>query len=118
MSDNYTTGVGTGGPTFAADDVSGVLYPRVKLTFGVDGSSTDASTVDPCPVREPPLDQLIDEASSTITYICEAVPGTATSAAAWRVQRVSVSGTVTTIRYAGAGAFDQVADDRASLTYP
>jgi len=118
MSDDYTTGVGTGGPRFASNDVGGTQYPRVKLSHGEPGSATDTSDAAPCPVREPPLDQLIDEASSTITYICEAVPGTATSAAAWRVQRVSVSGTVTTIRYAGAGAFNQIADNRASLTYP
>jgi hypothetical protein len=118
VADNYTTGLGSGGPTFASDDVGGVQYPRVKLSHGADGSASDASDAAPLPVRDPPLDQLIDEADSTTTYICEAVPGTATSAAAWRVQRVSVSGTVTTIRYAGTGAFNQVADNRASLTYP
>jgi hypothetical protein len=57
------------------------------------------------------LKQIIDEASSTLTYVCEAAPGTASSAAAWRVQRISVSGAVTTISYAGTGAFDQIADE-------
>ena len=68
-------------------------------------------------VDSPVMKQVIDVASSTVTYICEAAPGTLTSAAAWRIQRISVSGTVTTISYAGGGKFDQIADNRASLTY-
>ena len=40
MADNigYTPGTGA---TVAADDVSGVLYQRVKLAFGADGSASD-----------------------------------------------------------------------------
>lgn len=64
-----------------------------------------------------PLKTLVDEASATTTYVCEAAPGTATSAAAWRIQRIVVSGTITTVSFAGTGAFDQVADNRASLGY-
>lgn len=36
MADNYTATQGTG-TTFAADDVGGTLYPRLKLTMGADG---------------------------------------------------------------------------------
>jgi len=64
------------------------------------------------------LKNIIDEASATTTYIGEAVTNAATSAAAWRIQRISVSGTITTIEWAGGGSrFDQVWDNRASLTY-
>jgi hypothetical protein len=38
-------------------------------------------------VDAPVMKQVIDVASSTVTYICEAAPGTLTSAAAWRIQR-------------------------------
>lgn len=64
-----------------------------------------------------PLDNIIDEATAGTTYICEAPIGTASSAAAWRVQRVTVVSSVTTIRWAGTGAFDQIANNRAALTY-
>jgi hypothetical protein len=39
MADNLTLS----GATYAYDDISGVLVPRVKLTWGVDGTATDAS---------------------------------------------------------------------------
>lgn len=59
--------------------------------------------------------QLIDAPSATVTYVCEAAAvSTATSAAAWRIKRITVSGTVTTIQWGGTGAFDQIADNRAT----
>lgn len=82
-------------------------------TLGPQAPATSAPVV----ADDRPFKQVIDEASSTVTYICEAAPGTATSAASWRVKRISVSGTVTTISYAGTGVFDQIADNRAALTY-
>lgn len=50
MADNFTTNAGSGGDTFAADDIGGVKYARVKVAFGTDGSATDASASDPLPV--------------------------------------------------------------------
>ena len=49
MADNigYTPGAGA---TIAADDVGGVLYQRVKLAAGPDGSATDVSPDEPLPV--------------------------------------------------------------------
>lgn len=59
--------------------------------------------------------QLIDAPSATVTYVCEAnTVGAATSAAAWRIKRITVSGTTTTIQWGGTGAFDQIADNRAT----
>jgi hypothetical protein len=40
MADNINITPGSG-KTIAADDVSGVLYPRNKVSIGVDGSATD-----------------------------------------------------------------------------
>lgn len=40
MADNISVTPGTG-KTIAADDVSGVLYQRIKLSVGVDGSADD-----------------------------------------------------------------------------
>lgn len=49
MADNvgYTPGTGA---TVAADDIGGVLFQRVKATFGTDGVATDVSASDPLPV--------------------------------------------------------------------
>lgn len=50
MADNIqvTQGAGT---TMATDDISGVQYPRVKVSWGVDGSAVDASATNPLPVQ-------------------------------------------------------------------
>jgi hypothetical protein len=40
MADNVAVTPGSGA-TFAADDISNVLYPRVKIAIGPDGSATD-----------------------------------------------------------------------------
>ena len=69
------------------------------------------------PVVLPNLKTLLDEASQTISYFCEAAAGSSTAAAVWRVTRIQVSGSVTTFSPAGTGAFDQVADNRAALSY-
>ncbi len=59
----------------------------------------------------------IDEADATTTYIGTADPGTAESAASWQVKKI-VSTNPTSIKFAdGTSAFDNVWDDRASLTY-
>jgi hypothetical protein len=49
MADNYTYTPGTGA-TAAGDLIGGVMYPRIKMTWGVDGASVDASASDPLPV--------------------------------------------------------------------
>lgn len=49
MVDN-TTLPGTG-DVIASDDVGGVKYQRVKLSFGADGSAADANAVNPLPVK-------------------------------------------------------------------
>jgi len=64
------------------------------------------------------LKTIVEDLGTGTTYIGEAVPNTATSAAGWRVQKIVVSGGTTTITWAGGGSrFDQIWDNRASLTY-
>lgn len=50
MADNigYTPGTGA---TVAADDIGGVLFQRIKPTFGVDGEATDVSVANGLPVN-------------------------------------------------------------------
>lgn len=50
MADNVAITPGSGA-TIAADDISSVLYQRVKISHGADGSATDVSTASPMPVR-------------------------------------------------------------------
>lgn len=42
MADNYVANAGSGGNTFASDDISSVHYARVKLSLGADGTAVDA----------------------------------------------------------------------------
>ena len=51
MADNYTTNAGSGGDTFAADDIAGVKFPRVKLIVGADGANDgDVASGNPLPI--------------------------------------------------------------------
>lgn len=60
----------------------------------------------------------IDEASATVTYIGRASTKAATSEAQWQIVKIEISGNVTTMKYAnGSYTFDQIWDNRASLTY-
>lgn len=59
----------------------------------------------------------VDEASATITYIGEAVPGTAVGAASWRIKRIDTS-SGTNILYAdGNSNFDNIWNNRVGLSY-
>ena len=56
----------------------------------------------------------------TTTYVCIAPPGSLSSAAVWKIYRevVSGGGTIRTVTWADGNAqFDNVADNRATLTY-
>lgn len=140
MADNVSVNTSTPGTpaVIASDDISGTQFQRIKLTLGADGiNDGDVSATNPIPVggivaldgttiaalsspgasSVSVYDTIVDEPNATTTYICEAAVGSASSAATWRVQRVVVSGTLKTIRFAGTGAFNQIADNRASLTY-
>lgn len=45
----YTPGSGA---QVAADDVGGVLYQRIKPTYGVDGTAIDVSESNPLPTHD------------------------------------------------------------------
>jgi hypothetical protein len=60
----------------------------------------------------------LDEAVAGTTYIGEALPGSLFSVAAWRIKKVVEVGADVTITWAdGNSDFDNVWDDRLSLTY-
>lgn len=49
MADNVAVTPGSGA-TVAFDDISGIMYQRVKIGVGADGSATDVSSAAPLPV--------------------------------------------------------------------
>lgn len=50
MADNVTLNPGVGGAVVATDDVGGIQYQRVKMTFGADGVATPVDTGSPLPI--------------------------------------------------------------------
>ena len=50
MADNFVANAGSGGDTFAADDVSGVKYPYSKIDIGDDGLSSPVTASNPLPI--------------------------------------------------------------------
>ncbi len=66
-----------------------------------------------------PFAQRYDDAGSGIRYYGEAVPGSLTSAAVWKISRMDISADPDfTITWAdGNGNFDNIWDNRAALSY-
>ncbi len=101
------------------------LFGRSGTTKGSDidmaehGRAGGVSTGQPYKaIQEVPLKIILDEPDASTTYVGEANHGTATTAAAWRIKKIVVSGTLTTISYAGGNDnFNKIWDDRASLAY-
>lgn len=60
----------------------------------------------------------IDETLSGTTYVGSAPLGSATASAVWQIKKIVESAGITTITWAdGNSVFDNIWDNRASLTY-
>lgn len=68
-------------------------------------------------VKDNTLTTLYDEASATIAYLGKALPGTLTSEALWRVSKINTTSGVITTWADGNSNFDNIWDNRASLSY-
>jgi hypothetical protein len=90
MADNigYTPGTGA---VVAADDVDGVLYQRMKLSVGVDGTATDVSSVNPIPTIASRSDDLL----VMLSRIVKLLESNATVDSAQRQRVVVDSGAIT-----------------------
>ena len=67
---------------------------------------------------EPKYILKLDDAGSGVTYVGEAVPGTADGDAAWRIKKLTeATGDLTLLWADGDEDFDNVWTDRASLSY-
>ncbi len=69
-------------------------------------------------------DPIVDQASSTVTYIGYAAVGSAENEAKWFIKRVTITGTITKIEYPqdpdtlkASNAYAFVWADRATITY-
>lgn len=61
---------------------------------------------------------LVDAVDASTTYIGSSEPGTTTTSALWRIQKILVSGSITTLSWADGNLnFDNIWDNRGSLTY-
>ena len=64
-----------------------------------------------------PFASIVDSTTTAgYIYFCDAAPGTATSAASWRISRMNTT-TGQTMWADGNANFDNIADNRASLSY-
>jgi hypothetical protein len=106
-----SNGIGGEGDVYIDTD-NGDIYEKSAGVWNLQGNigevaqTTRTDTIDPDAIPE-------------ITYVGKALPGTATSSAAWRITRVTVSSdTDVEILYAdGNDSFDNIRDNRLSLSY-
>lgn len=66
-----------------------------------------------------PHTTLYNQVDSTTAYLGSALPGTATSAASWQIQKLTFggSGDVSVYYAGGSTAYTNIWDNRASLSY-
>ncbi len=74
-TDNYTGNLGSGGESYASDSIASVQYPRVKMTWGVDGTAADVSATNPMPVSG-----TFFQATQPVTFAASTLMVTATAA--------------------------------------
>jgi hypothetical protein len=64
-----------------------------------------------------PYTLLLDEASATITYVGETMPGNLPSDPTWRIKRLDSSSGLAVEWAEGTSDEDKIWDDRATYTY-
>lgn len=104
-------GLGVDGDQYIDTD-NGDIYTKISGTWQLQGNigevalTTRTDTIDP-------------NATPEVTYRGDALPGTLTSAALWRVQRLTfqADGDVEILYADGDDAFDNIWDNRLSLSY-
>jgi hypothetical protein len=95
MSDNLQVPVPIN-TLVASDDVNGVQYPRVKVSWGVDGAAVDASTSAPLPVSDPNLRTSVEKISSATSFVA-ITPSTSTVLSGFKGIYIGQAGTLVAI---------------------
>ena len=109
----YNNGTGEIGLEVAAiawGDITGTVTDQTDLVTYIDNAT-----------EEEMFAQQVDFVGKTLIYRGEATPGTATSAATWRIRKLDIdngsNGDVATTWADGNADFDNVWDNRAILSY-
>lgn len=103
MADNFVTNAGSGGSTFASDDVGpGVQYPRIKRSYGRDGIAADVGTGF----------RLISAASTNATSL-KASPGTL-----YTLYAVNLNAAVRYVKFYNKASSPTVGTDTPVATLP
>lgn len=88
-----------------------------RATTGTDLDAFGKRGLDVYDLLSQPMSIRIDEVGTT-EYYGFAPVGSSESSAVWQIKRLTVSGAITSITFAdGDSNFDNVWDNRASLTY-
>ncbi len=94
------------------NQLQAVTYITSSSALLVDGSAVTQ------PVSFASYATQVDQPDSSTTYVGKAVIGSSSASAVWQIQKLAVSGTVTTATWADSDSnFDNVWTNRASLTY-
>ena len=108
IKDKPTGGSGGGGNGTPYVDATG---KPLNVELDSDGSI-------PTSYVKKALTEVIEVVDANNTYIGQAVPGSSLGASVWRIKKIVVSGSTTTIGWAnGDGSFSYEWDERASYTY-
>ena len=96
MSDNVAVTAGAG-TNIATDDIGGVHYQRVKVTYGADGSATDPSSTAPFPMAGYP----VASGGASVYYLSSSAStnGANVKASAGQVYGYTVTNSNTSARY-------------------
>ena len=110
-----TTETVLGFPT-VTNPISFMLADDQPILFAVENLAVGPSPED---VMPPPLSRRTDFVTDSLIYIGEAAPGTAESAAEWRIKRLTIAGDddVTEEWAGGTGTFDKAWSNRAGYSY-
>jgi hypothetical protein len=134
VSDNFVANAGSGGSTFASDDIGSVQYPRVKISWGADGTANETAIASPIPVQGTVESNQMTAGGSVVTpkfvTIAASSSGNNTIVAAVTAKKIRVlaavlmaNGTVNAKFQSGAGGTDlsglfyMVANTGAALPY-
>lgn len=94
---------------------SGYINDREFSKFVDSTSRNNASSVETMPAS---FATIVDEVSKSLMYVGKAKIGSLQDSSVWQIQKITVTGSITLIQYAdGDGNFDNVWNDRASLSY-
>lgn len=135
------TGVDVSTDTISGGVADGDDVQRMKVGYGANGTyfdleempATEATLADVFSVAllistavsensvnaaSAPFAQRVDEASPTVTYAGVAAVGALTADPLWRIKKITDSGGDVTVEWAdGDALFNNIWDNRASLTY-